>query len=111
MLSQSITIDQVTDFDVFASLGAFTSTGNNPVSVKLDFLNTGSFGIQVADGVTYTSQSGVFLDSSNPNTVPVPGTLALLGIGLLGIVGRRRTVSARRSWWKTTIQSTHCTWM
>ncbi|CAA0123303.1 Uncharacterised protein [Halioglobus japonicus] len=94
ILSQSITISDVQDFDVFASLGVFTSTGNNPVRVKLDFLNTGSFGIQTADGVTYTSQSGVFLDSTNPSTVPVPGTLALLGIGLLGIAGRRRTVSA-----------------
>ncbi len=92
MFSGSVLIDQVLDFDIFATLGVFTSTNDNPVSVTLDFFNTGTFGIQVVDGVTYSSQSGVFLDSEPSNSVPAPGTLALLGLGLLGITGRRRRI-------------------
>lgn len=93
IFSDSIVIGSVKDFDIFASIGVFTSTQSHTGNVTLDFFNTGTFSIDVASGVTYSSQSGVFLNSVVPPTsVPVPGTLALLGLGLLVLIGRRRLV-------------------
>lgn len=93
-LSGSVAIGAVQSFDVFSSLSVFTSTNDNPVSVTMDFQNTGTFGIDAAPGVTYSSASGVFLDSVTASSVPAPPTLILLACGgLLGIVTRRRQIT------------------
>jgi hypothetical protein len=93
--SLAITEDMLA-FDVFANLTLFSATNAAPVDVDMDFLNTASFGINTAPGVTYTSDSGVFLNSTGvtqPTTVvPLPAALPLFiaGFGLLGLVGWRR---------------------
>ena len=54
-----------------------------------DFAHTGSFGVpQVSAGVTWTSQSGVFL--TNVGLVPEPGSAALMLLGAVGMIRKRR---------------------
>ncbi|MGA9866254.1 MAG: PEP-CTERM sorting domain-containing protein [Acetobacteraceae bacterium] len=56
-----------------------------------DFGHTASLGLTLPDGLTYTSDSGVFL-SERPSAVPEPTTFGLLAaaIGLLGAATRSR---------------------
>lgn len=99
-LSGSLVIGAENQFDVFAALSIAIATNNNDVEVLMDFLNTGTFGIDTEPGVSYTSGSGVFLDSTGvtPTPVPVPAALPLFagGLGFLGLLGwrRRRSTSA-----------------
>src|SRR5690606_5936611 len=53
-----------TSFDIFANLSLIVSKNLNPGYVGLDFLNTATFGIEVEEGVTYTSLSGSFLEAT-----------------------------------------------
>ena len=53
---------------------------------EANFSHTGTFSIDLPEGVTATSASGVFLTEA----VPIPGAILLLGSGLIGLVGLRR---------------------
>ena len=90
-LAGSLTVAGNATYDVFASLSIFTSLNANPVTVEMDFFNTGRFGIQAAPGTSFTSDSGVFL-TGNAGAVPEPATwgLMILGFGIAGTAVRRR---------------------
>ena len=94
MLGGSVNITSQTVFDIFMTLSVATVTNSNPISIVMDFLSTGTGGIDTEPGVSYTSASGVFLDSTGqtPSAVPVPAALPLFATGLagLGILGWRR---------------------
>lgn len=101
VLSGSLLIGTNSQFDVFASLSVAAASNNNDVQIELDFSNTGTFGIDTAPGVTYTSDSGVFLDATGvtpPAVVPLPPALPLFagGLGLIGLLGwcRKRKAMA-----------------
>jgi hypothetical protein len=83
-------------FDIFVNLTLNNVPNFNPGPVTLDFLNTASLSIEADPGVTYTSLSGTFLDSTGVTVVPAPGALPLLGSGLAVVAGfrarRRRKV-------------------
>ncbi len=92
-LADSLTITGNGTYDVFGSLAIFASLNDNAGTVELDFLHTGTFGIQADPGVTFTSDSGVFLGSGlTPGGVPEPANWALMiaGFGLTGSAMRRR---------------------
>jgi hypothetical protein len=82
-------------FDIFANLTLIANPNSNPGPVALDFLNTATFSIGTEPGASYTSLSGVFLDSTGVTAVPGPATLPLLLSGLASLAGllrmRRRT--------------------
>jgi hypothetical protein len=66
--------------------------GNGPCD--LDYSNTAAVGLNLPSGVTYTSDSGVFL-TQNPNaptSVPEPSSWGLFGLGtvVVGLLNRRR---------------------
>ena len=66
-----------------------TVTGGGPGSrgAEGDFSHSARFlSLETPEGVTWHSESGVFL--SQP--IPLPSTMLLLGSGLLGLVGLRR---------------------
>jgi len=59
----------------------------------VDFSNTANFNIILPEGVTFTSQSGVFLgEAGEVGQVPEPRTLVLLASGLAALLWRRRRV-------------------
>ena len=80
-------------FDIFANLTLIVNKNNNPTDAYLDFSNTARFDINVNPGVTYTSLSGQFLESTGVTVVPLPASAWLLLTGLAGLAGRR---AARR---------------
>jgi len=63
-----------TDLGIYAVLNASCGGG-----VSCDFAHTGAVSLSLPNGVSLSSDSGVFLTASN---VPEPGTLALLSAGL-----------------------------
>ena len=59
--------------------------GFNVVNGELDFSNTAAVTLTLPPGVTYTSESGVFLTSVGATSpVPEPSTVLLLSAGLAG---------------------------
>jgi hypothetical protein len=93
-LSGVVSVNGVNSFDVFAGLSTFVAFNDNPATVTLDFMNTATFGIKGAQGVSYTSDSGVFLGGAIGSAVPEPATWAImiLGFGTAGAALRRRRV-------------------
>jgi hypothetical protein len=61
----------------------------------LDASNTGAISLVLPEGVTFTSDSGVFLSQANggPTPVPEPGQLPLLISGLVALALRARSHS------------------
>lgn len=67
--------------------GSLTVTGESGMSA--DFSHTAWYQLDLPAGVSYTSDSGVFLEGHGGDTaVPEPATVGLVGLGLLG--GARR---------------------
>jgi len=77
-------------FDIFANLTLIANPNMNPGNFSLDFMNTATVSIGTEPGVTYTSLSGVFLESTGVTAVPVPATLPLLVSGLASLFGFRK---------------------
>lgn len=74
-------------FDIFVNLTLIANPNSNPGPVILDFLNTGTLSIETDPGVTYTSLSGVLLESTGVTVVPAPGALPLLLSGVAFVAG------------------------
>lgn len=86
--------------DVFASLSIFSAVNNNDVNVVMNFLNTGTFGIEASPGTSFSSASGVFPGSIPPVAgVPEPSVYGLLSLGLIALAGasRRRRTNTRQA--------------
>jgi hypothetical protein len=85
---QLVTPGQV--LGVLAHLDLRLKSDNNDHSV-MNFGHTAQLGIEMPDGWTFTSSSGVFM-SQLPASVPEPAALLmwLAGFGLAGVLGGRR---------------------
>jgi hypothetical protein len=77
--------DPLRDFEIVAFLGSTTQAGG-----LVDMSHTAALGLTLPAGLSFTSDSGVFLTQSPstvPSTVPEPGTVVLLSTGLVGLLG------------------------
>jgi hypothetical protein len=79
------------DFDWAMLLGAYSFANNPGDQFDLDLSHTVTFSYQGPEGTSTQSVSGLF-DNYNvpPTSVPEPGTLALLALGLMGLGLTRR---------------------
>lgn len=102
-------INPLGPFDLGVALGANGAAEGFIQTLSFDLIGASGFstatfveqsiGLRVTsiEGVdTYIEGSSKLIGTPPPNEVPVPGTVALLGAGLLGfsVVRRRRTLSA-----------------
>ncbi len=87
-----LTNNALLDLFVAANVAVVLSGGvsSGVVNYSSDFSNTAAFSQNFAPGVMAYSSSGQFLGlpTPPPAQVPTPGTLAMLMIGLLGLMGR-----------------------
>lgn len=81
-------------YDVFAAFNLIVVPGDDIGPIRMNFLNTGTIGIDAPDTASFTSQSGTFLGYAATPTggVPEPSAWAMLivGFGAIGAVARRR---------------------
>ena len=83
----SISVYQQHSFSVDFLYGLTANTGGGAI----DYSHTAAFAFDLPTGVTYTSDSGVFLKGGT-TSVPEPAPIALAALGLgCTIVARRRT--------------------
>jgi hypothetical protein len=64
----------------------------NATNVALDYTNTGSISIGHVAGVSFTSDSGVFLTGAGAVPEPASWALLVVGFGVVGLASRRRRV-------------------
>lgn len=89
LLTNNALLDLFVSANVAVVLSGGVSSG--VVNYSSDFSNTAAFSQTFAPGVIAYSSSGQFLGlpaPPPPAQVPTPGTLAMLMIGLLGLMGR-----------------------
>jgi len=92
-LSGSLTLTSGALYDVFVSFSIFAAMNGHPSYLSMDFMNTATFDIAAAPGVTYTSEAGLLGSDITPSgAVPEPTAWALmiLGFGAVGATLRRR---------------------
>ena len=81
------------DFDWALLLGAYSFASNPGDNFNLDLSHTVTFNYQGPEGSNTESVSGLFDNYSVPTSVPEPGTITLMGLGLVGLaLSRRRRV-------------------
>lgn len=76
------------------SMGGYPS-GWTQYTITLSGIGSTSGRLAFRYLVGNTNANGDYIGIDNVNVVPEPGTLTLLGLGLAGIVSRRRQLSAR----------------
>jgi hypothetical protein len=80
-----VILDPLRDFEIVAFLGSTTFAGG-----LVDVSHKAVLGLTLPAGLSFTSDSGVFLTqspSAAPSAVPEPGTVVLLSTGLAGLLG------------------------
>lgn len=81
-------------FDLHAQMSA-RSSGAVGHFAGIDALNTGRFAIEMPDGFSFTSQSGVFLSNATA-AIPAPASLLIMLSGLCGFAALRQAGPRRR---------------
>jgi hypothetical protein len=88
-----LNLDTIHPVGLTMTLNAGGNTSSRSTTFA-DFSHTASVALVLPDGVTFTSDSGVFLTAvQSPNSVPEPSIWAMLliGCGGIGATLRRRT--------------------
>lgn len=74
--------------DVYYGISMYAMVGGR--NIIQDFLGGLEFAWTLPTGVTYSSGSGVFLEGISPVEAPEPASVALVGLGIAGLIARRR---------------------
>ena len=84
-LTVSATISNGASLQIQASLSGSIAQGSYPMDSVIDLSNTGRLSMNLEPGVTFSSESGVFLTA-----VPIPAAIFTFISGLLGLIGMSR---------------------